>query len=109
MASGSGVSGFPRQSLYQELTAILAYPAQKAVRQSSQGKRYIYQVNMTNAFSKMKDTIVLLFQRAAILPILNRLWQVMTQVIEPIRPGRSYPRKKRVKRRRFPLTYKPIH
>jgi hypothetical protein len=63
---------------------------------------------MTNAFSKMKDTIVLLFQRAAILPILNRLWQVMTQVIKPIRPGRSYARKKRVKRRRFPLTYKPI-
>jgi hypothetical protein len=92
----------------KNLTAILAYPAQQAVRRNSQGKKYTYQVNMTNALSKMKDTIVLLFQRTAILPILSRLWQVMTQVIEPIRPGRSFPRKKRVKRRRFPMTYKPI-
>jgi hypothetical protein len=92
----------------KNLTAILAYPAQQTVQQGSQGKKYTYQVNMTNAFSKMKDTVVLLFQRTAILPILNRLWQVMTQVIEPIRPGRSYPRKKRVTRRRFPMTYKPI-
>ena len=92
----------------KNLTAILAYPAQQAVRRNSQGKKYTYQVNMTNAFSKMKDTIVLLFQRTAVLPILTRLWQVLTQVIEPIRPGRSFPRKKRVKRRRFPMTYKPI-
>ena len=92
----------------KNLTTILAYPAQQAVRRNSQGKKYTYQVNMTNAFSKMKDTVVLLFQRTTILPILNRLWQVMTQVIEPIRPGRSYPRKWRVKRRRFPMTYKPI-
>lgn len=92
----------------KNLTAILAFPAQQVVRQNSQGKKYIYQVNMTNALSKMKDAVVLLFQHTAILPILNRLWQVMTQVIEPIRPGRSYPRKMRVKRRRFPMTYKPI-
>jgi len=92
----------------KNLTSILAYPAQQVVRRNSQDKKYVYQVNMTNAFSKMKDTIVLLFQRTAILPILNRLWLVMTQVIEPIRPGRSYPRKKQVKRRRFPMTYKPI-
>lgn len=92
----------------KNLTTILAFPAQQAVRRNSQGKKYIYQVNMTNAFSKMKDTVVLLFQRTAVLPLLNRLWQVMTQVIEPIRPGRSYPRKWRVKRRRFPMTYKPI-
>ena len=92
----------------KNLTSILAHPAKQMVRRNSQGKKYIYQVNMTNAFSKMKDTVVLLFQRTAILSILNRLWRVMTQVIEPIRPGRSYPRKKRVTCRRFPMTYKPI-
>jgi hypothetical protein len=92
----------------KNLTSILAYPAQQMVRRNSQNKQYVYQVNMTNALSKMKDTVVLLFQRTAILPILNRLWLVMTQVIEPIRPGRSYPRTMRVKRRRFPVTYKPI-
>lgn len=92
----------------KNLTTILAFPAQQLVRRNSQGKKYVYQVNMSNAFSKIKDTVVLLFQRTAVLPILNRLWRMMTQVIEPIRPGRSYPRQKRVKRRRFPMTYKPI-
>ena len=90
------------------LTAILAHPAQKVVERESQGKQYTYQINVTNALSKMKDTIVLLFQRTAVLPILKRLWQVIIKTIEPIRPGRSYPRKKRVKRRRFAMTYKPI-
>ena len=90
------------------LTAILAYPAQKAVEQKCRGRKYAYHINMTNAFSKMKDTVVLLIQHTTILPILERLWQVITQTIEPIRPGRSYPRKKRVRRRRFPMAYKPI-
>jgi hypothetical protein len=103
---GAGLSYFHQPT--KNLTSILAYPAQQMVRRNSQNKQYVYQVNMTNALSKMKDTVVLLFQRTAILPILNRLWLVMTQVIEPIRPGRSYPRTMRVKRRRFPVTYKPI-
>jgi hypothetical protein len=90
------------------LTAILALPAQKVVQQQSQGKKYVYQVNMANAFSKMKDTVVLLLQQANPLPLLQRLWQLMIQTIEPVRPGRSYPRKKRVKPRRFPMAYKPL-
>lgn len=92
----------------KNLTAILAHPAQKVVRRESQSKQYTYQVNMTNALSKMKDTVVLLFQRTNILSILKALWQQMVKTIEPIRPGRSYPHEKRVKPRRFPMTYKPI-
>jgi hypothetical protein len=90
------------------LTAILAHPAQKVVEQESRGRKYIYQVNMTNALSKMKDTVVLLVQRTTILPLLECLWQVITQTIEPIRPGRSCPRNKRVRPRRFPMAYKPV-
>ena len=92
----------------KNLTAILAHPAQKVVQRESQGKKYTYQVNMTNALSKMKDTVVLLLQSANILSILEALWQQMVKTIEPIRPGRSYPHKKRVKPRRFSMTYKPI-
>lgn len=90
------------------LTAILAQPAKKVVQQESQEKKYSYQINMTNAFSKMKDTVVLLLRRANILPLLQCLWQLMIKTIEPIRPGRSYPRKKRVKPKRFPMAYKHI-
>ncbi len=90
------------------LTAILARPAQKVVKEQSQNKKYSYQINFTQALSKMKDTVVLLFQRSAIADILNRLWQVMTKTIEPIRPGRKYPRQKRLNPRKFPMAYKPI-
>ena len=90
------------------LTAILAHPVQELVRQNSQEKKYVYQVNMANALTKMKDSVVLLFQHTAIFQLLNRLWQAMTQVIEPIRPGRSYSHKKRVSRPRFPVAYKPL-
>jgi len=92
----------------RNLTAILAQPAQTVVQQESQGKKYTYQVNMTNAYSKMKDLVVVLLQRTHILPLLQRLWSLLIQTIEPIRPGRSYPRKKRVKPKRFPMAYKPI-
>jgi len=92
----------------RNLTAILVQPAQAVVQHASQGQKYTYQINMTNAYSKMKDTIVLLFQRVVNLPLLQRLWQGITQTVEPIRPGRSYPRQKRVKPRRFPMAYKPI-
>lgn len=90
------------------LAAILAHPAQAVVHQQSQGKKYTYQVNMANAFSKMKDTVVLLLHHINILPLLQRLWQLMIKTIEPIRPGRSYPRRKRVRPRRFPMVYKPL-
>jgi hypothetical protein len=89
------------------LTAILANPAQEIVAQDNPEKKYAYQVNMTNAISKMKDTIVLFFHRTDILPLLQSIWQIMIKTIEPIRPGRSYPRIVRVKPNKFPVCYKP--
>jgi hypothetical protein len=92
----------------KNLTAILAHPAQQVVKQQSQHKKYTYQINFTQALSKMKDTVVLLFHRTNLANILSCLWQVMTQTIEPIRPGRTYPRTKPIKPRKFPMAYKPI-
>jgi hypothetical protein len=89
------------------LTAILARPAQEVVAQDSLEKKYRWQINMTNALSKMKDTIVLFFHRSNILSLLQSLWQIMIKTIEPIRPGRSYPRIWRVKPKKFPICYKP--
>lgn len=92
----------------KNLTFILAHPAQKEVKRQSQTKQYTYQVNMTNALSKMKDTLVLLFQRTTILPILESFWFLIINTIEPIRPNRSFPRILRVKSRKFAPSYKPI-
>ena len=63
---------------------------------------------MSHALTKMKDTIVSLFKKYSIAPILEWLWIMMTKTLEPIREGRSYPRKKRVKRKRFPANNKPL-
>lgn len=92
----------------KNLTTLLARSAQKVVEQENQAKKLDYQINMTNAFSKMKDALVLLLQRASILPLLKKLWQLMIKTIEPIRPGRSFPRIKRVKPKKFAVSYKPI-
>ncbi|MBE7469497.1 MAG: hypothetical protein DPW09_09420 [Anaerolineae bacterium] len=109
-------SGKSKLAIYQDfhakvfttnLTAILAHPAQTLVEHQSQAKKYTYQVNFTHLLSKMKDTVVLLFQQPVISTLLDRLWQIMTHIIEPIRPNRKYPRKKSIKPKRFAMTYKP--
>jgi hypothetical protein len=92
----------------KNLTCLLARPAQVIVEQETRHNQLNYQINMTNAFSKMKDTLVLLLSRSSILPLLEKLWQLMIKTIEPVRPGRSFPRIKRVKPQKFAASYKPI-
>jgi hypothetical protein len=108
-------SGKSVQAVYQEfhaavfsknMAAILAHPAQLEVAHQSQQKRYLYQVNMANLISKLKDTIVFLLSDSDICPLLQSLWCQMVETTEPIRPGRSFPRKQRVRRKRFPMNYK---
>ena len=110
-------SGISTLAVYQDfhakvftanLTAILTRPAQAVVTQTNAEKKYRYQINLTNALSKMKDTVVLLFQRSNILSLLRDLWQLLIKTTEPIRPDRSYPRIMRVKPKKFPMCYKPI-
>ena len=91
------------------LAAILAQPAQQEVVQQSPPKQYTYQVNFAHLLSKMKDTVVFLLRGTMIEDILASLWQIMVRIVEPIRPGRSYPRKKTGRSRRFSMNYKPLH
>lgn len=110
-------SGLSVLSVYQDfhakvftknLTVLLARPAQAVVQQKGQDKKLDYRINMTNAFSKMKDAVVLLLHRSAILPLLEKIWQLMIRTIEPIRRGRSFPHTKRVRPKKFAISYKPI-
>jgi len=73
-------SGKSKLAIYQDfhakvftknLIAILAFPAQQVVKQQSRHKKYTYQINFTQALSKMKDTVVLLFQSANLSNILS--------------------------------------
>ena len=108
-------SGKSVESVYQDfhakvfamnLTAALTHPAQDCI--AGQQKKYAYRINFTQALSKMKDSIVLLFKRPNIMELINKLFDLFISTIEPIRPGRKYPRKQRVQRRGFYPCYKPI-
>jgi hypothetical protein len=92
----------------KNLAALLAQPAQPVVVQHSASRKHRYQINFANLFSKLKDTIISLFLAANPLPFLHHLWQQMTRTIEPVRPNRSFSRKKRVKPRRFSMSYKRL-
>lgn len=110
-------SGTSVEAIYQDfhatlftknLAAIVAQPAQQIVAEQSASKKYHYHVNMANLFSKMKDTVVSLFFSPDPFAFFNFLWHQMIHTIEPIRPKRASPRKKRVKPIRFPLNRKSL-
>lgn len=90
------------------LTAAIAHPCREIVEQQSQQKKYHYQINLTQAFSKMKDTVVLLFHRCNILELISKLYELFIKTVEPIRPNRKYSRRKGIKRKGFYPCYKPV-
>jgi len=110
-------TGTSVQAIYQDfhakvftknMAAILAVPTAEPIALKTQHRKHRYQVNMANLLSKMKDTVVLLLVRDNPLSLLTRIWHLMMKTIEPVRQGRSNPRKKKVKRTRFPTCYKPL-
>lgn len=110
-------SGKSVESVYQDfhakiftmnLTAAIAHPCREIIEQESRQKIYQYQTNLTQAFSKMKDAVVLLFHRFNILELISKLHKLFIKTVEPIRPKRKYPRKKGIKRKGFDPCYKPV-
>lgn len=109
-------SGTSVHAIYQDIYAkcfiknvamALVSLAQTSVKRLYAGRLHRYQVNVTQALSKMKHFLVT-FQRAAD-PILwlEKLVQLLAQTTEPIRPNRSYSRKpKFTTANRFSMCYK---
>jgi len=110
-------TGLSVESVYQDFhaalftknfAAILAQPVQQAVNQTTTDRKHLSQINQANLLSKLKDTIVHLFLFDQVASLLRAIGQQMLLTLEPIRRGRSFPRRKRVKPRRFSMTYKPL-
>jgi len=109
-------SGKTIESLYQDfhaktltmnLTSALTHPAQDEVNNDNQSKKYLYKINVTQALSKMKDALILLLTQNEITDLLLKLLKLFVGTIEPIRPGRCYPRNHKQKNG-FHFSYKPI-
>jgi len=112
-------SGKSVHSVYQDfhakvfsknLTAIIANTTKNEVEKISERRIYQYQINFTQALSKMKHTIVLLFNRPieSVKIIVSKLQKIFTQTTEQLRPGRKYQRKHRIQLKKFHHAYKSI-
>lgn len=110
-------TGLSVEAVYQDfhaniftknLAALLAQPAQAVVAAQHAAQAHPYQVNFANLLSKCKDTVVALLTQTPCRIWLDALWQQMLCTVEPIRPNRSFPRRPRVKPKRFAMPYKPL-
>jgi hypothetical protein len=112
-------SGKSALSVYQDFHAkvfaknlvwMMAFPVQDRLDKNNSFRKYRYQINFTQAFSKSKGVIALLFHDTAkqISRLVADLQHIFQRTIEPVRPGRKYPRNHKAKPRRYFLQYKPI-
>lgn len=112
-------SGKSALSVYQDfhakvfaknLIGIIAFPVNDSLENDIGPKKLQYQINFTQAFSKSKGALALMFHdsRQKVRHLIADLQLIFQRTIEPIRPGRKYPRNHKAKPRKFFLQYKPI-
>jgi len=94
----------------KNLTAMLAFPIRQDIEQNNDDKLHQYQINFTQAVSKMKDTIVLLFNRPLDVAknLIAALHVLFIKTVEPVRSNRKYPRNHKIQKRGFYPSYKPV-
>lgn len=112
-------SGKSALSVYQDFHAkvfaknlvwLMAFSVQDRLNETDSAKKYEYQINFTQAFSKSKGAIALLFHDkiGQLRTLIADLQHIFQRTIEPIRPGRKYPRNHKAVFRKYYLEYKPI-
>jgi len=110
-------SGKTVHSVYQDFhakcfsknfTAAVASTTTNDIIKKSFALKHVHQINFAQALSKMKDTIVLLFNRPweKVVMLVKKVRKIFIQTTESVRPNRKFPRRHRVKQKRFFLEYK---
>jgi hypothetical protein len=103
---------FHAKVLMKNIVSLFALPVNEMLADDTvvNDRKHNYQVNFTHALATGKDLMPLLFQRSKmkIKCIVKALFELLVKTIEPIRPGRQYPRKHRVTSRKYYTCYKPI-
>jgi len=87
-----------RQDFYAKvfaecLTAALMLDVDQEVRTQRKGRRHEYKICKAQALAKMKNTIVLLFVRPKIGPMLQSLFDLFRRSLVACVPGRRYKRR----------------
>jgi len=93
----------------KNLASALAFPTQSAIDINTYKNRHKYKMNFAQMLSKIKDVIPLFFIRSTdmVLSLISDLHKIITETIEPVRPGRKYPRNFKNRTGRFNYSYQP--
>jgi Transposase DDE domain len=96
--------------LSKNITAMMVASTREKVASATASRVLVYKSNFTQALSTMRDTIVVLLKGShkTILKIISDLLETITKSVEPVRPGRKYPRNHKRAQRKCCLNYKPI-
>ena len=94
----------------KNLTSALIFQTQTIIDNNTRENQYRYKPNFTQALSNIKDVIPLLFIRSKnkVIKIISDLHAIIIRTIEPIRPGRKYPRNFNKRSGRFHYCYQPV-
>ncbi len=112
-------SGKSKHSVYQDfhakvfsknLTAVIASTTKNEIDKKSKNCKFPHQINFTQALSKMKQTMVLLFNHPIkkLKSIVSKVQKIFIQTTELVRSGRKFPRNHKVKQKRFHTAYKQL-
>ena len=101
---------FHAKVFLKNLVHVLALPVQDMIDVDCQDRKYSYQTNFTQALSKSKGVVALLFYESGrqIKRLVEDLQTIFQRTVEPVRLDRKYPRNHKVKSRKYFLQYKPI-
>lgn len=94
----------------KNLISALIYPTQSVIDKNTEDRLYRYQRNFAQTLSKIKDVIPLLFLRPleAVIRLISDIQEIVVKTIEPVRPGRKYPRIFNNRGGRFHYGYQPL-
>ena len=94
----------------KNLTSALVFQTQSVIDKNTQDRLYRYKKNFAQTLSKVKNVIPLLFVRPKdkISRIISDIHAIVVRTIEPIRPGRTYPRNFNNRSGRFHYCYQPL-
>ncbi len=89
------------------LTAVAVRPVNEALKRASVRVRYSHQVNFIEAIATMKKAVVSFFVTGKIAQAIKRVVRRLSDITEPIRPGRNFKRNHQSKRKHY-MNYKPV-
>ena len=101
---------FHAKILLMTLTATFAHPIEEKVRaefKADQNRKHSQKINRTNALSVVREGLISLFFKEIISKVIQSFDEIIYKTRELIRPGRSFPRNHKVKKR-YSANYKPL-